>query len=134
MATLVLTASLLLVACEEPFHERVEETLAVGKVVIEKAQDYYAPQCKPDLGGDPTRRACKNINKAVDAQKAVIKALDLYCSGPGWAEGGPCNPPKATKENLLAHLRAALADYDGIIAAVQGIMPDNTETPTEVQL
>lgn len=99
-----------LVGCE--FDEkRARDSIAVAKGVLEQAKIQYADVCK----ADPTQqKPCGVINKAISAHSVAIDALNLYCAGPGWAEGGPCNK----QPQFESRAREALSQLDVIIADV----------------
>lgn len=118
IVTLFLATSLLFLAGCPKFEENAEAAIAGAGGIIQQAVDKYEPVCVPE----PDKQVCQLIKRAAALQASAIDAVNLYCGGPGWNEGGPCNPP--AKGDAMNHakerVRSAVNDMNEIIANVQG--------------
>lgn len=57
---------------------------------------------------------CDSLKRATGAKDALITAIEIYCAGPQFAAGGPCNAPAKgtpTAQQALAKLQAAISNY-----------------------
>lgn len=99
-----------------------------AKGFVEQAQDNHEAECvalqDTPLGSITDERArkakkiCIAINQAADAQNLLGHAINQYCGGPGYLEGGDCNP----QVDVEARLRAAIVDLNQYIANLKGLL------------
>jgi len=113
LAVVVLAWATLGFACG-PAHERAEEVVAGSYGVLTTLQDKYEATCKQDA----TQMPCVRINKAIAAHNLAIEALNLYCAGPGWAEGGECTPTKEHEPRM----REAVQRLDEILKELRRLL------------
>ena len=119
VAVLVLTMALTMGGCKDgPFHEKMDEYLSISFVTITATQDQFEATCT----ADPTQKECVVIEKARLAHNGVVSAMNLYCAGPGWDEGGECNPPKAEKEHLLSRVEEALREFRPLMNQLEELL------------
>lgn len=115
---LLLLAVFALVGCS-PLENSARDASAASQAVITAEQAAHKDSCV----ANPTQAICVDINKAVDAQNALVTAAEIYC---GW----PANPTAAqlaASGNLpCAHiasgqaaLQAAVTNLNTIIATVK---------------
>lgn len=110
IATLVLVIGLLgsTIACD-PVEKQAYKAIVASKAFLdaEKAQHTECPAAGTAL--------CQALTRATAAKDELIDAAEVYCSGPQFESGGPCQPPaKGTPagDQALAKLRAAIAIHD----------------------
>lgn len=111
--SVLLLPVLLLAGCGD-FPKQARDVIAGAKGFIEKAQANHLQQCQ----AAPATTICVDINKAVAAQNSAIDALNVYCSGNDWEQGGECKPNK----DFEAKARTAVANLDRIIADLKGVI------------
>jgi len=125
LTALVLLLSSTVAACEQGQTEKwARDSIAAAKGFIEQAQTHHGEECRAacQLASvqDPAKcaRICNAINRAVHAQNLAIDALNLYCAGPGWAEGGACSAQPA----LEPRVREAIRELNRILADAKGAL------------
>lgn len=100
------------------------DAIAAAQGFIVQAQEHHGAECRsgcalPEIqDAKLCRNICNAINRAVHAQNAAIDALSLYCAGPGWGEGAPCNP----QPDFALRLREAVRELDRIVREVRGLL------------
>lgn len=102
------------------------DALAASRGFLEAARQNHAAECAavPPCSIPGVRdkgkceRICAAIRRASHAHNAALDALSLYCAGPGWSEGGACNPQPAWEPRL----RAAIAELERILADLKGAL------------
>lgn len=126
LALLMLCAGVF-AACEPGQTEKwARDSIAAAKGFIEQAQQNHGDECRAVPSCSlPTvqdaakcRGICNAVNRAVHAQNLAIDALNLYCAGPGWAEGGPCNAQRA----LEPRVREAIRELNRVLADAKGAL------------
>jgi len=125
LTALVLLLSFSLAACEQGQTEKwARDSIAAAKGFIEEAQRNHGDECRVACqlasvqNPAKCRGICNAINRAVHAQNLAIDALNLYCAGPGWAEGGACSAQPA----LEPRVREAIGELNRIIADAKGAL------------
>jgi len=118
LALICFVAGLYVSGC--PTVERVAYTTAVGAKAFTSSVQSNHPEC-----ATATSTLCKNLARAVAAKDTLIDAAEIYCSGPDFLNGGPCQPPsKKTAAYQIARdkLQAAINAYDQTEKDVKGAM------------
>jgi hypothetical protein len=117
----VLLVSLLLLTGCPKFHEKARDALAAHSGFLNQAKENH-PECVPDWPQD--NKICVALEKAIDAQNLAVTALDLYCSGPAYVEGGECDPPdgKDVRKELKSRLEEALKQLATLIAEFKEVL------------
>lgn len=119
----ILVASLLLASCQQPLEMTARDGIAAAKGFLIDANDRH-PECgalvlgtkhttPASLVGD----ACTFIQNAVTVKDLAIDALTVYCGGPSFNSGGPCQA--STDNTVEDKLKAALQHMETIIEDVK---------------
>lgn len=101
-----------------PMEKQAYDTVVAAKAFID-AEKKIHPECTPTT----TSSFCSNLTRATSAKDALIDAAEIYCSGPQFEAGGPCQPPaKGTPAYQQAQdkLKAAIAAYKQVEKDVKG--------------
>lgn len=110
----ILTITLLLAGCSQPLEMTARDLIAANKGVLTSAQAQYKATCT----ANPAQGTCNLINRDVFAQNVAIDALELYCAGVDFSNGGACKPDKAYAPKLqeaLLNLNRNLNDVKGLV-------------------
>jgi len=117
-------ACLFLVGCAPV--ERDAYNLIVGTKASLVSYRQKHPECnfvpKTGMSGLPAS-ACVLNDKITGAKDVLIDAVEVYCSGPQFENGGTCNAPaKGTpaSQQASAKLQAAVANLKQILADSKG--------------
>jgi len=113
----VVCLTIVLVACS-PLEQNARNTAAALQGAITSAQAQYQTECT----ASPKDSPCVIINKAVEAQNALVTAVEAYC---GWSEIAPpangtatCVPVKSAASGL----QAAINNATLFISEVKGVL------------
>ncbi len=115
---LVLT---LVAATCTPVEKQSYRTVVAAKAFLDSVKSQH-PEC---VSGDNTSTLCVDLHKATAAKDALIDATTVYCSGPTFLVGGPCDAPSKDSpafSQANAKLQAALANYQSIEADLKGVL------------
>lgn len=102
-----------------PALERDAYNTVVGAKAFIDAEKKIHPECVNLAASN----LCMNLGKATSAKDALIDAAEVYCSGPQFEAGGPCQPPAkgtAAYTQAEAKLKAAIAAYKQVEKDVKG--------------
>lgn len=117
---LLLLAPLLLTISGCP---KVETTARDAIAGAKKTTDNL--KVKYNCSGTPTTAsACATIAKVVAAKDLAIDALEAYCGGPSFNNGGACNSPTKgtpTATQAAQKLQTALTGLQQTLADVKGL-------------
>ena len=118
----IVVTALVLAGCT-PLERTAYNTVVAAKAFLDKEKSQH-PECAS--GGGVTAAAapmvspiCQDLNKATGAKDSLINAIEVYCSGPDFNNGGKCNQPdlhSASGVQAEAKLRAAITQYNQIAA------------------
>lgn len=105
---------LFMIGCS-PVENQARDSAAAIKGAIESAQSKYVSTCR----SDPTQQVCEVINKAVNAQNALITATEAYC-------GGTAQSPKEQKcvpvKSATGALKTAILNANEITKELKGAL------------
>ena len=107
----VLLAALLLAGCT-PLERTAYNTVVAAKAFLDKEKAQHS-----ECATVPASTVCTDLVKATGAKDALIDAITVYCSGPEFNNGGPCNAPQkgtAAYDQAAAKLQSAIANYNQI--------------------
>jgi len=104
---------LLLAGCDLAKSSR--DGIASAKGALDAYKAEY--QC----GTPQATAACGKVQAAVGVKDLAIDALTIYCSGPGFDTGGPCQPsPDKDKKQVAAlKLQALMKELNQIMRDLQ---------------
>lgn len=102
-----------------PLEDSAKDAAAASQAVIQAEQAAHRAACELDS----TPAICVNINKAIDAQNALVTAAEIYCGWPAnpnpaqLAQAGamPCQHIASGK----AALQAAVLNLNAIVGTVK---------------
>ena len=118
MKKLLLFGCIFLVGCT-PLEKTAYRTAVAAKAFLDTERKAH-PECVPTA----TSTYCVDLAKAVAAKDLLIDAIEVYCSGPTFNNGGACNPPtKHSSAYVQAQdkLQAAIANYNQVAANLKGV-------------
>lgn len=106
--TITLVLCLFTVACA-PIEQTARNGIATAKGFLDSEKAAH-PECVVNAASS---NACYLISKGVAAKDSTIDALEAYCGGPEFDNGGACTPhadlqPKL--KSVLANLNQTIAD------------------------
>ena len=114
--SIVLSLTLCLTACT-PIERTAYNTIVAAKAFLDKEKQAH-PECPA-----ASSTLCSDLVKATGAKDALIDAIEVYCSGPEFENGGACQPPaKGTPayDQAKAKLQAAISHYNQVAADLKG--------------
>jgi hypothetical protein len=119
---LIIPFLLVLVGCS-PVERQAYRTVVAAKAFLD-AEKKAHPECSAT---DVTNvgALCDDLRKATAAKDVLIDALEVYCSGADFENGGACQPPtKGTpaQTQAVAKLKAALAYYEQTETDLKGVL------------
>jgi hypothetical protein len=100
------------------------DAVAAASGFIAAAQKNHGQECRAGCDWPTVKNKkkcagiCNSINRAVHAHNAAIDALNIYCAGPGWAEGAACDPQAGAEAKLLE----AIATLNQVVANLKGAL------------
>jgi len=103
--------AIILAGCT-PLERTAYNTVVAAKAFLDKEKMQH-----PECATTPTTTVCVDLVKATGAKDSLINAIEVYCSGPDFNNGGKCNPPdlhSAAGVQAEAKLRAAITQYNQI--------------------
>ncbi len=111
----VLPLMLLMAGCDVAKSSRDGIASAKGALDAYKAE-YQCNTATPQA-------ACGKVQSAVALKDLAIDALTVYCSGPGFDSGGPCQPsPDKDKKQVAAlKLQAVMKQLNQIMKDLQSL-------------
>ena len=121
MKRLLMVVPLLLVltACPKVEQDARDTAAALGGA-IKAAQVQHQAECQAAVAeGNQT---CQLINRAVDAQNALVTATEAYC---GWSTGAPPSDPNAkcvAVSGAQAGLQAAINNANQFVTELRGVI------------
>lgn len=116
LLTCVLAAS----GCS-PVEKQAYQVVVASNAFLKSVKAQH-PECNT-VTPAATSILCGNLVRATFAKDALIDAVEIYCAGPDFAQGGKCNPPaKSTPgaAQALAKLQAALSQYEQAEKDIKG--------------
>lgn len=108
---------LVLVGCSS-LEQNARDSAAALNGALVAAQTQYQTSCS----ATPTASPCTLINRAVDAQNALITATEAYC---GWTAGVlPADPAASCKpvSTATAGLQAAVNNANSFVVQLKGVI------------
>jgi hypothetical protein len=114
----VLALFFVMVGCT-PVEKQAYDVIVGAKAFLDtaKAQHSECPATQSTV--------CIQLRQATAAKDLLIDALEIYCSGPQFENGGACNPPaKGTPaaDQATAKLKAAISSYNQTANDLKGII------------
>jgi hypothetical protein len=114
----VLALSLVLAGCS-PVERQAYNTIVAAKGFLDSLKAQHT-EC-----ATATSALCVDLKRATAAKDSLIDAVEVYCSGPQFEKGGPCNAPaKGTPaaQQAADKLRAAIANYEQTEKDLKGVV------------
>ena len=114
LKTAVLLLAVLFIAGCTPLERSAYQTVVAAKAFLDQERASH-----PECSSTPETTVCHDLAQAVGAKDSLINALEVYCSGPQFENGGACQPPDkhtAAGVQAIGKLKAALANYNQISA------------------
>jgi len=98
-----------------------------GKAALVDFRSHH-PECAFDKVtglSSIAQSACTVNNRLTSAKDALIDAVEIYCGGGVFEQGGPCNSPKKGMvgyQVAIDKLQAAVAYYNQTAADLKGVL------------
>jgi len=102
-----------------PIERQAYDVIVGAKAFLDSAKAQH-PEC-----ANTQSTICGDLRQATAAKDALIDALEIYCSGPQFENGGACQPPaKGTPAftQAEAKIKAAIADYNQTANDLKGAL------------
>jgi hypothetical protein len=100
------------------------ERLAYNTIVGAKAFLDSEKKAHPECVAGATAAVCVDLARAVAGKDVLITALEIYCAGPDFANGGACQAPKKGTPGYAqatAKIQAAIANYEQLEKDLKGL-------------
>lgn len=113
--SIVLSLCFVLVACS-PIEQQARNSAAALQGVLVAAQAKYHDSCV----ATPTQGVCKDINRGISAENALITSIETYC---GWSPTSPPQDPNAKcvpVKTAQAGLSAAISNANTLTMEIKG--------------
>lgn len=118
LVLVALVFSMFLAGCS-PVERQAYNTIVAAKGFLDSLKSQH-PECV-----SATSALCVDLKRATSAKDSLIDAVEVYCSGPQFENGGPCNAPaKGTPaaQQAADKLKAAIANYEQTEKDLKGVV------------
>lgn len=107
--------------------ERTAYNVIVSSNAFLKKVKSNHPECIPTQAGTTgtPSQTCVLLSQATAGKDALIDAIEVYCSGPNFNNGGACDPPKKGQpgyQSAVDKLSAALNSYEQLEKDLKGAL------------